>query len=110
MPYYQWNSQHAFPAKKLYLNLIKPSDELEIEYDFRFLTAEEAQPTEGYFWFECGKILDITDMSKVSMFLMKMESFLQVLIFHFVGWERRKNLELKTISLVFQHVINSSPN
>lgn len=71
MPYYQWNSQHAFPAKKLYLNLLKPSDELEIEYDFRFLTAEEAQPTEGYFWFECGKILDITDMSKVSMFLMK---------------------------------------
>lgn len=71
MPYYQWNSPHAFPEKKLYLNLLKPSDELEIEYDFRFLTADEAQPTEGYFWFECGKILDITDMSKVSMFLMK---------------------------------------
>ncbi|OCW93069.1 DUF262 domain-containing protein [Alishewanella sp. HH-ZS] len=71
MPYYQWNSPHAFPAKKLYLNLLKPSDELEIEYDFRFLSADEAQPTEGYFWFECGKILDITDMSKVSMFLMK---------------------------------------
>lgn len=71
MPYYQWNSPHAFPPKKLYLNLLKPSDELEIEYDFRFLTSDEAQPSEGYFWFECGKILDITDMSKVSMFLMK---------------------------------------
>ncbi len=71
MPYYQWNSPHAFPAKKLHLNLLKTSDELEIEYDFRFMTAEEAQPSEGYFWFECAKILDITDMSKVSMFLVK---------------------------------------
>lgn len=71
MPYYQWNSPHAFPAKKLYLNLLKPSDELEIEYDFRFLTADEAQPTEGYFWFECGKILSFEDVSKTMEYLME---------------------------------------
>lgn len=71
MPYYQWNSPHAFPAKKLYLNLLKPSDELEVEYEFKFLTEKEASKSDGYYWFECGNILELTDMGKVSMFLMK---------------------------------------
>ena len=71
MPYYSWESSHAFPAKKLYLNLLKSSEELEAEYDFKFLTAKEANPSDeekrnkqlqdGYFWFECGKILTFTD-------------------------------------------------
>jgi hypothetical protein len=51
--------------------LLKPSEELEVEYDFKFLTESEAKPTDGFFWFECGKILEITDMGKSSMFLMK---------------------------------------
>jgi len=71
MPYYRKNSVHAYPEKKLYLNLLKPSEEAEVEYDFRFLTEDEAKAEEGYFWFQCGQILDITDMSKSSMFLMK---------------------------------------
>ncbi|CAH1210041.1 conserved hypothetical protein [Candidatus Nitrotoga sp. BS] len=71
IPYYRWESPNAFPAKKLYLNLLKPSDELEIEYDFKFLTNIEAEKKDGYFWFECGKMLEITDMSKTSMYLMK---------------------------------------
>lgn len=71
MPYYKWSSSHAFPAKRLYLNLLKPSDELEVEYDFKFLTEDEAKPQEGHYWFECSKILEITDMSKISMYLMK---------------------------------------
>lgn len=70
LPYYRFDSAHAYPKKKLYLNLLKPSDELEVEYDFKFLT-EEAQPIDGHFWFECGKILEITDMGKSSMYLMK---------------------------------------
>ena len=71
MPYYQWNSPHAFPAKKLYLNLLKPSDELEVEYEFKFLTEKEAIKSDGHYWFECGNILELTDMGKVSMFMMK---------------------------------------
>lgn len=70
-PYYRLDNPHAFPKMKLYLNLLKPAEELEKEFDFRFLTELEAQQTEGYVWFECAKILDISDMSKVSMFLMK---------------------------------------
>ncbi|PSW67182.1 hypothetical protein C0W88_03160 [Photobacterium leiognathi subsp. mandapamensis] len=71
MPYYRKNSSYAYPEKKLYLNLLKPSDELEAEYDFRFLTESEAEPSEGYYWFECGHILDLTDMGKISMYMMK---------------------------------------
>ncbi|PJE45021.1 MAG: hypothetical protein CUR32_01345 [Flavobacterium sp.] len=87
MPYFRWDSPHAFPKKKLYLNLLSKSDNIEIEYDFRFLTNEEAvnkevlaaeidddtdedtlkKPT---FWFEVGKILDFTDISKVMEYLM----------------------------------------
>ncbi|CAK3261031.1 DUF262 domain-containing protein [Vibrio crassostreae] len=71
MPYYRWDSPYAFPEKKLYLNLLKPSDELETEFDFKFLTEAEAEPCEGYYWFECGQILELTDMGKISMFMMK---------------------------------------
>ncbi|MDE1211538.1 DUF262 domain-containing protein [Vibrio aestuarianus] len=71
MPYYRWDSPYAFPEKKLYLNLLKSSDELETEFDFKFLTQEEAKPKDGYYWFECGQILELTDMGKISMFMMK---------------------------------------
>ena len=43
---------------------------MEVEYDFKFLTAEEAKPSDGYYWFECGKILDFPDISKVMEHLM----------------------------------------
>ena len=67
----RWNNPDAFPTKKLYLNLLKPSDELEVEYDFKFLTEKEASKSDGDYWFECGNILELTDMGKVSMFMMK---------------------------------------
>lgn len=69
IPYYRWDSPNAFPKKKLYLNLLKSPEELEIEYDFKFLTKEE-ESSQDKFWFECEKILDFTDISKVMEFLM----------------------------------------
>lgn len=70
MPYYRKNNAQAYPEKKLYLNLLKPSDDLESEYDFKFLTEEESKLADGYFWFECGKILDFPDISKVMEYMM----------------------------------------
>lgn len=70
MPYFRKSSSHAYPKKKLYLNLLKKSDEIEVEYDFRFLTESEAKPTEDSFWFECGKILEFSDISKVMEYMM----------------------------------------
>jgi len=71
MPYYRWESVDAFPAKTLHLNLLKPSDELEVEYDFKFLTQKEAEPSTGNYWFECGEILEFADTAKASMYLME---------------------------------------
>lgn len=70
-PYYRWDSPHAFPKKRLYLNLLKPSEEMEMEYDFRFLTEEEAKPKEGFWWFPVSKILELDDISKAMQFLMQ---------------------------------------
>ncbi|ELA7318093.1 DUF262 domain-containing protein [Vibrio alginolyticus] len=71
MPYYRWDSPYAFPAKKLYLNLLKRSGELETEYDFKFLTEEEAELTEGYYWFECSKILELNESRKLNRYLIQ---------------------------------------
>jgi len=71
LPYHRKNSAHAYPQMKLYLNLLKASDEIEVEYDFRFLTEEDANPSEGYFWFECGKILDFESISEVMKYMMQ---------------------------------------
>ncbi len=70
MPYFRKNSAHAYPEKKLYLNLLKPSEEAEVEYDFKFLSAEETVSSDGAFWFECGKILEFEDISKVMEYMM----------------------------------------
>ncbi|QTH63342.1 DUF262 domain-containing protein [Psychrosphaera ytuae] len=70
MPYYRKSSSHAYPKKKLYLNLLKSSDDIEVEYDFKFLTESDAKPKEGYYWFECGKILEFSDVSKVMEYMM----------------------------------------
>lgn len=71
IPYYRWDSPHAFPKKKMYLNLLRNSEDLEVEYDFKFLTKEEAKNDENAFWFEISKILSFADASATSMFLME---------------------------------------
>jgi uncharacterized protein with ParB-like and HNH nuclease domain len=70
IPYYSWNNVHAFPKKKLFLNILRKADDIEMEYEFRFLTDQEATATELDFWFECGKVLDFVDLSKVMEYLM----------------------------------------
>lgn len=69
-PYYRWDSPNAFPKKRLYLNLLSKANDIEVEYSFKFLTAEEAKNENGFFWFEVGKIVDFTDLSKVMEYLM----------------------------------------
>ena len=70
IPYYRWDSTHAFPKKRLYLNLISNSEEMEVEYDFNFLSEKELEEKENGFWFECSRILEFTDISKVMEYLM----------------------------------------
>ena len=69
-PYMARKNPNAYPERKLYLNLLKPSDELEVEYDFHFLTKEEAESIEdGVYWFDCHKILDFKEKNEIYDFL-----------------------------------------
>ncbi|TFD68496.1 DUF262 domain-containing protein [Cryobacterium ruanii] len=58
-------STHAYPAKRLYLNLVDSTgeEELGLLYDLRFLTREEAKPVDGTpdRWFLVGDVLKLED-------------------------------------------------
>ena len=57
LPYFRWDNPNAFPTKELYLNLCSrvDDDDMEMEYDFRFMTKEEAGSSNsednGTHWF-----------------------------------------------------------
>lgn len=64
------NNPNAYPQRKLHLNLLKPSEELEAEYDFRFLTEEDAKKQdENFYWFECCKILCFKEKNEIFDYL-----------------------------------------
>ncbi len=64
LSYHRVSSDHAYPQKKLHLNLLKPSDEMEMEYDFQFLTEKDAQVKNAeHLWFPAGQILEFDDIS-----------------------------------------------
>lgn len=71
LPYYSKTSRHGYPEKKLYLNLLRKSKNIEFEFDFKFLTKEEAAIlTPEQFWFRVGDILEFTGPETVMEFLM----------------------------------------
>ncbi|MBA7479530.1 hypothetical protein ES707_14964 [subsurface metagenome] len=68
----RWNHDSAFPDRRLYLNLFSKSKNPEREYDFQFLTQDEArQRGEHTYWFTVGDILDITDEYEVNKYLIE---------------------------------------
>jgi uncharacterized protein with ParB-like and HNH nuclease domain len=71
LPYYRRDSAHAFPKKKLYLNLLQRAedDELEMQFDFRFLKEDDTEQEEGFFWFPVNQILDMDSLPKVMQYL-----------------------------------------
>lgn len=64
LTYHRRDSDHAYPAKRMFLNLMKPSEELELEYDFRYLTEAEAEKRDSEnLWFPVGDILGFSEIS-----------------------------------------------
>mgnify|MGYP001573871702 FL=1 len=56
IPYKRWDNPDAYPEKKLYLNLLRKSDDIDNEYEFKFLTKESSMENdEEHHWFEVGK-------------------------------------------------------
>jgi hypothetical protein len=60
-----WTNSGAFPAKQLYLNLVRAPDpeDLALAYDLRFLTPEEAETDSSSFnpWYPVGNIMGQVD-------------------------------------------------
>jgi hypothetical protein len=54
LPRKRWDNNTAFPQRSLCLNLLHtPSDGSDLEYDFSFLTEQEAKErNEDHFWFK----------------------------------------------------------
>lgn len=68
LPYYQWNNPNAFPKKLLFLNLLQPAEDIEMQYDFKFLSDAEIAGRPGH-WFQVGKILDFASITDVMQYL-----------------------------------------
>ena len=61
---YRKTSDHAYPKKRLFLNLLKKSGKIEKEYDFQFLTNDDAKRKDAeHLWFPVGEILAFDDVS-----------------------------------------------
>lgn len=73
-----WKHRHkldAYPVKRLYLNIEGPAaegNELNMEYDFAFLTAKEAEDR-GPTWFLVADILTFADLPEIHDYLLKIE-------------------------------------
>lgn len=60
----------AYPKRKLYLNLLCPADDVDLKYDFQFLTETEAEENEERcFWFPVGDILDMKEPYEIMEYL-----------------------------------------
>jgi uncharacterized protein with ParB-like and HNH nuclease domain len=65
LSYHRRTSDHAYPIRHLYLNLLQPSEEIEMEYEFRFLGPKEAERSDAsHFWFQAGKILTFREIGE----------------------------------------------
>ncbi|EME67579.1 hypothetical protein H261_22808 [Paramagnetospirillum caucaseum] len=72
LPRKRWNNDAAFPTRRLFLNLLSQADNSDREYDFRFLTKEEASDgDEKTHWFPVGDVLDFSEPHKVNEYLIK---------------------------------------
>ncbi|WP_418222941.1 GmrSD restriction endonuclease domain-containing protein [Clostridium isatidis] len=71
LSYKRWDNEQAYPARKLYLNLLSSSEDPEYEYEFEFLTDSEVRNDEDHFWFKVGDMLDMKSLSDVMKFWSK---------------------------------------
>jgi hypothetical protein len=74
-PKKQWKNDLAFPEKALYLNLLKKcsTEEIEMEFEFLFLTGKQAREKtdDDHFWFKVGDILNFNEKYEINNYLIK---------------------------------------
>ncbi len=69
--YKRRNNPNAYPRRRLYLNLLQPTagEEIELKYDFRFLTNADAQKRDGAHWFPVGEVLGFESLRDINRYL-----------------------------------------
>ena len=71
--YGRWSADHAFPKRRLYLNILKPAEVktgVELKYDFRFLTRDRAaNPRDGEHWLLLKEVHGWSDLNNVMDYL-----------------------------------------
>ncbi len=75
-PYMRYDNPKAYPIRKLYLNLLKKSDDDDWFYDFAFLTSDECKNDDSHYWFFVGDILGFDKLSDAMKYLQKVNSYL----------------------------------
>lgn len=72
LPRKRWDSEDAFPQRRLYINLLASPEDPNLEYDFRFLTDGEARMrNSSHYWFMVGDILNIKEKYEVNDYLIE---------------------------------------
>jgi len=72
LPRKRWDNDKAYPKTKLYLNLVSKSEHSELEFDFCFLTEDEAKENDdNSFWFSVGEILNLKEPGEVNSYLIQ---------------------------------------
>jgi uncharacterized protein with ParB-like and HNH nuclease domain len=72
LPRKRWDNDSAFPKRILCLNLISPSKNNDLKYEFSFLTSSEAsQRSDDSYWFPVKDILNIKETYEVNEYLIK---------------------------------------
>ena len=76
LPRKRWDNDLAYPKKKLHLNLVNKSEDNELEFDFCFLTDNDATKNdENNYWFRVGDILNLKEPGEVNSYLIKNKIF-----------------------------------
>ncbi|MDD2390157.1 MAG: DUF262 domain-containing protein [Desulfobacterales bacterium] len=70
LPRKRWDNDQAFPKRKLYLNLLQHSSEVDRKFEFVFLTEKESKENDkDSFWFPVEKILILKESYDVNQYL-----------------------------------------
>lgn len=70
LPRKRWDNPQAYPKRFLYLNLVDKSTDEDMEFDFQFITPEEATNDEQHYWFKVGDMLNMTELEYVTDYIL----------------------------------------
>lgn len=74
LPRKRTDNDLAYPARHLYLNLLRESEDYDMIYDFKFLTTREAASRdENNYWFRVGEILDMKEQYQINDYIFENE-------------------------------------